>query len=457
VPNPNRLIVEKPLPARHRWFIFRRGQSLGKKIDFRFPVILGLVGENAKDFRVSHCQQCLDHIFLLLQTTRKFTFYIKMATSKMITEDECKKVFETYIAMSVVPEQLNSRRVTEHLTDEELEAAAMRSNAYYVTSLRNRGILTKEIRFATAMRESYRYLDGIDEVQEALKLLRISLRFHKENKSHIYRTCMQEDFQYDNEEDEKLAAKRRMRITKENRDVQAMLIRGQDRHNNAVWVAMPRKKQGDDPEGFVDSLLYTIERCSAATEALTSGRSDRMVAVLDCKNSASPPIKAMKTGIGIMQAHYPGRLNNLIVLDLNYILQGIYNCVKPFLDPDTREKFVIVKGTKAKEAAVSVHIDESQAQTNLLKNGKLSPEIDGEWFVKEVPFHRLYDDAPSKEIPTPMLSEEVEPPLQHSISKNKNKIPTTIKSQRTFKTKSRSLAVGSVTRCMTRITVTPAA
>jgi hypothetical protein len=377
--------------------------------------------------------------------------------SKMISEDECKKIFETYMALSVVPEQLKSRRVTEQLTEEELEATAMRSNAYFVTSLKSRDILTKEIRFATAMRESYRYLDGIDEVEEALTLLRISLRFHKENKSHIYRTCMQEDFRYENEEDAKLAAQRRMRITKENRDVQAMIIRGQDRQQNAVWVAMPRKTQGDDPEGFVDSLIYTIERCAATTEALTSGRKDRMVAVLDCKNSASPSIKAMKTGISIMQAHYPGRLNNLIVLDLNYILQGIYNCVRPFLDPDTRQKFVIVKGTKAKETAVSVHIDESQAQTNLLKNGKLSPEVDGEWFVKEVPFHRLYDDALSEAAPMPELDEFAgEPPLLHSLSKkSESKIPTMIKSPRTFKTKSRSLAVGSVTRCMTRITVTP--
>lgn len=374
----------------------------------------------------------------------------------MNTKDECKKIFETYMVLSVAPEQSKSRRVTEHLTEEELEGAAMRSHAYFVSSLRYPELLTKEIRFATAMRESYRFLDGIDEVQVAVQLLQVSLRFHAENKSHIYRTCMQEDFKYNSEEDAKLAAQRRIRITKENSEVQAMIIRGQDRQKNAVWVAMPRKQQGDDPQGFVDMLLYTIERCAATTEALTLGRSDRMVAVLDCKNSASPSIKAMKMGISIMQAHYPGRLKNLIVLDLNYILQGIYNCIKPFLDPDTREKFVIVKGTKAKEATISVHIDESQAQTNLLKNGKFSAEVDGEWFLKNVPFHRLYDYAPSSEEATTPES-DVHPMLHPVSRKDESKIPTTIKSPRTFKTKSRTLAVGTVTRCMTRITVTPLA
>lgn len=373
----------------------------------------------------------------------------------MLSEHECRKIFETYIALSVAPEQLDSRRVAEQLSEEELEQSALRSNAYFVATLRYPHLLTNEIRFATAMREAHRHLDGIDNVEVALGLLQATLKFHLENRTHVFKTCMQEDFVYDDEEDDKLAKARRDRITKENRDVQAMIIRGQDRQKNAVWVAMPRKQQGDDPQAFVDVLIYTIERCAATTEALTSGRRDRMVAVLDCKHSASPSIKAMKMGISIMQAYYPGRLKNLIVLDLNYVLQGIYNCVKPFLDPETREKFVIVKGTKAKEAAVSVHIEEDQAQTNLLKNGKLSPVVDGEWFVKEVPFHCLYDDVQHKTVSIPPQPAG-DPLVLHAVhKKDESKIPAPIKSPRTFKTKSRTLAVGTVAHCLTRITVTP--
>lgn len=356
--------------------------------------------------------------------------------------------------MSVLPDQQPSRRITEQLTDQELELAAMRSYAYFVSSLYRPSSLSDEIRFATAMREAHRHLDGIDDVEVALKLLRVSLQFHKEHRTHVYKTCMQESFEYTDEEDARLAAERRSRIIQENRDCQSMIIRGQDRQNNAVWVAMPRKTQGEEAEAFVDCLLYTIERCAATTEALTLGSQDRMIAVLDLKNSACPSIKAMKMGIHTLQAHYPGRLKNLIVLDLNYILQGIYNCIKPFLDPETREKFVIVKG-KAKEAAVSVHLDESQAQSNLLKNGKLSPDVDAEWFVKEVPFCRLYDYVPSCERPANSHAHEADGLGHHKHSaKNEKKIPAMVKSPRTFKTKARTLAVGSVTRCMTRITVT---
>ncbi len=358
--------------------------------------------------------------------------------------------------MSVSRDEANSRRITDQLTDEELETAARRSYAYFVTSVYRPQILTDDIRYATAMREANRHLDGIDDVEVALKLLRVSLRFHKEHRTDIYKTCMQEDFVYDDDDDAKLASDRRSRIIKENRDCQAMIIRGKDRQDNAVWVAMPRKQQGEDPEAFVDCLIYTIERCAATTEALTLGRQDRMVAVLDCKQSASPSIKAMKMGIHMLQAHYPGRLKNLIVLDLNYILQGIYNCVKHFLDPETREKFVIVKGSKAKEAAVSVHIEKSQAQTNLLHNGALGTDVDGEWFVKEVPFCRLYDYIPSHELPIHASTMEIDEHLDHRAMsrKDEKKIPAKVKSPRTFKTKTRTLAVGTVTRCMTRVTFT---
>lgn len=369
----------------------------------------------------------------------------------MLSDNECQQILATYRALSIAPEESHSKLIAERLTAEQLELAAMRSYAYFITSLRRPELITQEVRFATAMRESSRHYLDVHDVELATKLLVATLAFHKEHKTHIYKTCMQEDFVYADPEDAKLAVQRRRRIIKENRDVQTMIVRGHDRHKNAVWVAMPRQQQGDDPEGFVDQLIYTIERCAATTEALTLGRRDKMVAVLDCRQSSSPTIKAMKLGIGALESYYPGRLKNLIVLDLNYVLQGIYNCIKPFLDPDTRSKFLIVKG-KAKEDAVSMHIDNDQAQSNCLKNGKLSPKVDGEWFVKEVPFCRLYDELPpnytAKQECAPM------PPLATPPCVSK-KIPTPVKSPPTFRSKAQTLAVGSMTHCLRYVSVTP--
>lgn len=372
----------------------------------------------------------------------------------MLSDHEVSKIFETYLAMSAATDQSLSRRITEQLTEDELEQAAIRSYAYYMTSLRNPGLLTREIRFATAMREADRHLDGISDWKIALKLLRKTLATHNERRSHVYKTCMYENFKYNDEEDAKLAAIRRARIIQENRDNQAMIIRGQDKQGNAVWVAMPRKNIGDDPEAFLDVVVYTMERCAAATEALTFGKTDKVIAVLDLNKSCCPSMKAMKSTVSIMQSIYPGRLKNFIVLDLNYILQGIYNCMKPFLDPDTRSKFVIVSGTKAKEAAVSLVLEPSQAQTNILEGGHLSAEVDGEWFVKHVPFCRLYDFVSTENPSSQPMGKEGHRSAPYSTKNDIQQVTATVlRNPRKYKTKSRSLAVGTLASCMTRITV----
>eukprot|EP00934_Nitzschia_sp_Nitz4_P000061 Nitzschia sp. Nitz4//scaffold337_size18511//17307//18401//NITZ4_008785-RA/size18511-processed-gene-0.15-mRNA-1//-1//CDS//3329548325//61//frame0 len=361
----------------------------------------------------------------------------------MLTDEECEQILSNYETMAQAAGEERSRTLTERLSVEELEQAALRSYAYFITSQRKPETLTPQIRFATAMRESSRHLVGIDSVEEAHKLLLATLDFHQDKQTLLYRTCMQSDFPYANPQDAALAATRRERIIKESK-VQPMIVRGQDRERNAVWITMPRTCQGEDPDAFVDLLIFTIERCAATTESLTLGTSDKFVAVLDCNRSSSPTIKAMQMGIGALENFYPGRLKNLIVLDLNYVLQGIYNIVKPFLDPSTKEKFLIVKG-KAKEPAVKLHIDEDQAQPNCLKAGQLSLPIDGEWFVKEIPFCRLYDYVPQhKSTPTTRKKTHTD-----------KRIPAPVRSPRTFRSKVQTLAVGSMTRCMRHVTVTP--
>jgi hypothetical protein len=204
---------------------------------------------------------------------------------------------------------------------------------------------------------------------------------------------MQENFVYDDPDVSKLATQRRLRIM-ENMDIQTMLVRGHDKQKNAVWLCLPRKTTGDDVEGFLDYCIYMIERASACTEAFTQGESDAIVVVVDARNSSAPSVKACKAAINILQTHYTGRLKNLVILDLPYLLQAIYNVVKPFLDPDTRSKFIILKGERQKELALASLLDKSQVSPNLVRNGKLGSGVDGKRFLHDVPFHCLYDCVP---------------------------------------------------------------
>jgi hypothetical protein len=353
-----------------------------------------------------------------------------------LSENECRAVLKTYMSLSHTPEEETSRRLAERLSAEELEVAALRSYAYWLTSIRSPGSLTEEIRFATAVREANRHLDGVP-FDEAVPNLKASMQFHRERKTMVYRTCMQEDFVYDDQDDSKLATRRRLRI-KENMYIQTMVVRGHDKEKNAVCVTLPREETGDDVEGGLDTLIYVIERACACTEALSRGQRDKIVVVVDARNSSAPSIKACQAGIHILQNHYPGRLKNLVVLDLPYVLVGIYNVVKPFLDPDTKSKFKILKGSKQKESALSLLLDKSQATPNLLKNGKLGPAVSSERFVNEVPFHCLYDDVPKATAPGTASDRNMGIDRKMGVTVRVN-----------------TLAVGSITQCLSRITVTP--
>jgi hypothetical protein len=205
---------------------------------------------------------------------------------------------------------------------------------------------------------------------------------------------MIEDFVYDDSYDSILASKRRSRII-DNMNIQELVVRGHDKDKNGIILASPRKQSsGDDVDGFLDYLIYTIERAAASTEAVSRGHSDNLVAIVDARNSSAPSAKAATAAINILQSYYPGRLKNLVVLDPPYFLVALYNIVKPFLDPDTRSKFLVVKGAKRRESSLSVLLDSSQASPNLLQNGTLGPTVDGQRFLNDVPFHCLYDNAP---------------------------------------------------------------
>jgi hypothetical protein len=356
---------------------------------------------------------------------------IEQGSSSWLTEDECLSILETYVAKSLEPEERKSRRLAEQLSGIELDVAAQCSYAYWVTSIRSPETLTDEIRFATAMREANRHLDGVPDFEDSLRFLKATIQFHLEKQTSIYRTCMLEDFEYDDSDDSILASKRRSRIT-DQMNIQTIVVRGHDKDKNGIILALPRKQSsGDDIDGFLDFLMYTIERVAASTEAVSKGHSDRLVAIVDAKNSSAPSAKASMAAINILQSHYPGRLTNLVILDPPYFLVALYNVVKPFLDPDTRSKFLVVKGAKQRESSLSVLLDASQATPNLLQNGKLGPTVDGQRFLNDVPFHCLYDNVPQ---------ENVEIKAGPSRKRVKIKVST--------------ILVGSMTKCH-RVTVEP--
>jgi hypothetical protein len=220
-----------------------------------------------------------------------------------------------------------------------------------------------------------------------------------------------------------LSQQRRQNIHDEMNNYQRNVVRGHDKENRAILFAFPRRSNssnsnaavGEEEERFLDSVMYILERSNACSEFISIGKQDQTIGILDTKNSSCPSIRTIKNTLTILQKHYPGRLKNFIILNPPYIIRGIYKMIKPFLDPITANKFIIINNnnttsndasiTKRNKERVEVTstteatiisnvIDDSQAMPALLPGkGKLTSDINIDRFLYHVPFYQLYDYA----------------------------------------------------------------
>jgi hypothetical protein len=355
------------------------------------------------------------------------------------------------------------RWIVEKLTRDEQEVAAECSYAYWFLSTQQYNQnqhqhqhqspnnnttmfvppITESIRCAAAMQEAGRHLAGADSKEEALKLLQATIQFHMTNKTTLYRTCMgmkkttetsQENTSDNDDNDDTillLSQQRKNNIHDEMNNYQTNVVRGHDKENRAILFAFPRRSSsssnsnsntagGEEEERFVDSVMYILERSNACSEFKSIGKQDQIIGILDTKNSSCLSIKTIKNTLTILQKHYPGRLKNFIILNPPYIIRGIYKMIKPFLDPITAQKLIIlnnnnttnndntsitkrnkeqgeatITSTSTTEATmISNIIDDSQAMPVLLPGkGELTSDVNIDHFLYHVPFHQLYDYA----------------------------------------------------------------
>jgi hypothetical protein len=71
---------------------------------------------------------------------------------------------------------------------------------------------------------------------------------------------------------------------------------------------------------------------------------DSLVIIVNYKEATlrtNPSIGTAGNVLHILQSHYPERLGRAIVVNLPFILEFFYRGISPFLDPITREKFVL--------------------------------------------------------------------------------------------------------------------
>lgn len=171
-----------------------------------------------------------------------------------------------------------------------------------------------------------------------------SLISTQERKVDLLRTLFDSSWEYVNDVDAKVAERYRLDLEEE-LSKQVMVVRGKDRESHSIVVKMPRESPETNEETFITAQLYIAERAIAATEFLSCGENEKVVAIFEFGTYSSanaPPFRVMRAMATILQRNYPERLFHLVILDPPFFMRTIYTLIHPFLSADTNEKVILI-------------------------------------------------------------------------------------------------------------------
>jgi hypothetical protein len=317
------------------------------------------------------------------------------STTRAPSADQLTRILNSSGPFSDEAQKDVCKKMVNELTEHEQEIAARTSYAYWVASeLKLAGLPSNDVRTRMAMREARRHLVGERSYDKGLAALRECCAFRKERKVDLLRTLFDSSWKYDSDEDAKVAQQYRSYLEEELLK-QVMVVRGKDRESHAVVIKMPRESPETNEEAFIMAQLYIAERAMAATEFLSCGENEKVVAIFEFgtySSSNAPPFRVMRSMTTILQRNYPERLFHLVILDPPFFMRTIYTLIHPFLSADTNEKVILISNEKAKKEKLGSLISNEQAMPFMIPEGKLSSEIDPGYFLRKVPFFKLYDD-----------------------------------------------------------------
>jgi hypothetical protein len=122
---------------------------------------------------------------------------------------------------------------------------------------------------------------------------------------------------------------------------QPTAVRGHDRDYRAIIHRSARTRSETDKQGFALAMIYVAERAFACTEALSKGREEKIVAVLDYSDYVSafaPSMEITKHAIMLLQKNYPERAKKIVILDPPFWMRSLFTIISYFLASETREK-----------------------------------------------------------------------------------------------------------------------
>lgn len=301
-------------------------------------------------------------------------------------------VLERFREIVQVPARFDSpkeeeacRAVVENLNDDEIQAAARVSYAYWALLTLNDPAISPEIAENIALkiiRWHLQYIGG-NNVKKATERIRECLNLRKERQMESLRTCFDKNASSDAEK--KLRDNIEMDSGK-----QLQVLQGTDRDGRAVILRMPRHTGGTTEDAYLSQQLYVAERSAATNEFISMGKHDTVCAILNVQNqnsSVTPPLTWQHQTIKLSQLLFPGRVSKVIVVEPPFMVRQIFSAIKPFLSASLKESTFLVSGKAKTELLEATLVDPNI----LTSDGKLVHDIDIQAYLHETPFYLPYN------------------------------------------------------------------
>jgi CRAL/TRIO domain len=297
----------------------------------------------------------------------------------------------------------------EELTPEHAECAANSSYAYwlYYHQSQEKDVCQlkesdDELRMRFAMKEARRHYIGEDKnFDNALGKLKKAMDYRIEKRVDLMRQIgdapssadnLQNDDDCRHDEKEKEILQRYRGYVEDELSKQLFFTGGYDRQNRSLAIRGERSDAQHDPEGYMVTMVYSIERALAATEILSRGQEEKTHAWLDMgryDSQHSPGSGVYRHVALLLQRYYPERLQTFAMFDPPFWVRALHKIVCPFLAPVTRKKVLLISGSQ-RETTLKELVDVENALPALQEDGTLVSDVDIQKYICEVPFHGVY-------------------------------------------------------------------
>lgn len=150
---------------------------------------------------------------------------------------------------------------------------------------------------------------------------------------------------------------------------QKVYMGGVDRTGRPVMLAFPAKhfSANRDMATFKRYVVYLLDSICAR---IPRGQ-EKFLCIVDLKGwgYANCDVRAYIAAIEIMQNYYPERLGKALMIHVPYLFMKAWKLVQPFIDANTKDKFVFIDD-KNLEETLKRELDDSQVPE--MYGGKLT-------------------------------------------------------------------------------------